>query len=261
MKNTLATQPLFMMLGISAALHLMLFYTPATILPNQSGATSDALSVTSLSFRLIAPAPEKNIAAKKMITAEQPTQQQAAAMQQPQPASTSQAAIQQLQHTLQQPPKPVAAKKQTVAATVKHTLKNPPALKKIPTQADAQPTMTSPAEAVATKNVSATIGSTNKPDTHNAGYLQQLLALIEKKKFYPDSAKRRKIEGSVKISMTIDNTGYIMQLETLSGPRMLKKAARKAVLQAQPFPQPPLGLSGEKPVLFAMDYKISDLPL
>lgn len=46
---------------------------------------------------------------------------------------------------------------------------------------------------------------------------------------YPEMAKRMKISGSVKVSVTVDASGKVLSAKAVSGNRMLEPAAEEAV--------------------------------
>jgi len=77
----------------------------------------------------------------------------------------------------------------------------------------------------------------------NAGekdaYLAALLRRIEGHKHYPRNASRRRLEGEVDVSFLLLQGGEVDNLAVTGGHRILRKAARQAVLNATPFPIPP----------------------
>ncbi|MCW8855496.1 MAG: TonB family protein [Gammaproteobacteria bacterium] len=70
-------------------------------------------------------------------------------------------------------------------------------------------------------------------------YLKHIAAHLDKHKFYPRSAKRRHIEGDVKVSFDLLLDGYILNLHTLSGHIMLQEATSRSVHDALPLPKRP----------------------
>jgi len=68
-------------------------------------------------------------------------------------------------------------------------------------------------------------------------YLRELVAMIEKEKFYPKTARRRGVEGSVKVSFLIHHNGEMEELK-VSGKKVLCKAAKEAIQRALPLPPP-----------------------
>ena len=72
-------------------------------------------------------------------------------------------------------------------------------------------------------------------------YILQALEKIEKQKSYPIQARRRRISGSVTLSIRVNSNGLIEQLECRQGPTSLCRAAISAAEQAQPLPALPEG--------------------
>ena len=72
-------------------------------------------------------------------------------------------------------------------------------------------------------------------------YILQALEKIEEKKSYPMQARRRRISGSVTLSIRINSNGLIEQLECRQGPVSLCRAAVSAAEKAQPLPALPKG--------------------
>lgn len=72
-------------------------------------------------------------------------------------------------------------------------------------------------------------------------YILQALEKIEKQKSYPLQARRRRISGSVTLSIRVKSNGLIEQLDCLQGPTSLCRAAVTAAEKAQPLPALPKG--------------------
>jgi TonB family protein len=72
-------------------------------------------------------------------------------------------------------------------------------------------------------------------------YILQALEKIEKQKSYPMQARRRRISGSVTLSIRVASNGLIEQLECRQGPVSLCRAAVSAAEKAQPLPALPEG--------------------
>lgn len=73
-------------------------------------------------------------------------------------------------------------------------------------------------------------------------YLTEVMAHIEKHKWYPKAARRRGVEGEVHVRFVLHHDGSTEGLTVESGPSMLVAAARKAVEKAMPMPSPPAGV-------------------
>jgi len=78
------------------------------------------------------------------------------------------------------------------------------------------------------------------------GYYEEVRRKIELRKKYPYAALRRKVEGQVEVSFTINSDGGIsgLALARGSGSRILDREALDAVSRAAPFSPPPGRLSG-----------------
>ena len=83
-----------------------------------------------------------------------------------------------------------------------------------------------------------------------------MLKLVEARKFYPKLARRKNIQGTVKVSFTIACDGNVSGLDTAESHKLLRKAAAKAVRAAQPLPKPPGQIDCPLPVQFAIDYSL-----
>lgn len=70
-------------------------------------------------------------------------------------------------------------------------------------------------------------------------YNDAVKQLIERKKEYPPNARKRKIEGEISVSFTINRKGVINSLEIKrsSGYDILDQAALSTVKDASPFPE------------------------
>lgn len=87
-------------------------------------------------------------------------------------------------------------------------------------------------------------------------YLNRLLAHIEAHKFYPTTARRRRLEGEIQVSFTLGEGGRITNLAVSGGHPLLQKAAEEAVLKAEPMPKPPAEVPCPLPVRYAMAYDL-----
>lgn len=70
-------------------------------------------------------------------------------------------------------------------------------------------------------------------------YLAQVLAHIESHKYYPPSARRRGVEGSVEVRFMLDAYGGITRLDVTGRSALLEEAARTAIQNAMPLPPAP----------------------
>lgn len=87
-------------------------------------------------------------------------------------------------------------------------------------------------------------------------YLRQLMAHIEGYKNYPKAARRRRIEGDVKVAFTLQTGGQVASLTAGGAHTLLNEAANSAVIAAQPMPQPPETLKLPWQVSFTMRFTI-----
>jgi protein TonB len=87
-------------------------------------------------------------------------------------------------------------------------------------------------------------------------YLRRLMAHIEAHKHYPRAARRRGIQGDVKVSFTLKAAGRAEGLTAVGGHRLLNSAASDAVRDAQPLPPPPDLIKLPWPVNFTMRFTL-----
>jgi protein TonB len=87
-------------------------------------------------------------------------------------------------------------------------------------------------------------------------YLAKLLAKIEAKKHYPTIARRRNMQGKIKVSFNLSCEGKISNLSIVGPHSILRKATGKAIHAAQPLPQPPTQIDCPMPVHYAMAYSL-----
>lgn len=87
-------------------------------------------------------------------------------------------------------------------------------------------------------------------------YLLRMLAHIDRHKFYPRKARRRGIEGEVKIAFYLHKDGSITDLQVSGGSKVLRKAAKQAVQKALSLPLPPESIPLQKQIRFGMVYRL-----
>jgi protein TonB len=75
----------------------------------------------------------------------------------------------------------------------------------------------------------------------SSDYLSLIVSRIQRQKRYPLGARRRGIEGEVKVKFSIDRRGNLIgiELERSSGFEILDEEALSMVRRASPFPAPP----------------------
>lgn len=99
-------------------------------------------------------------------------------------------------------------------------------------------------------------GSSQKSFEVRDRYLAQVLAHIESHKYYPPSARRRGIEGSVEVRFMLDAYGGITRLDVTGRSALLEDAARTAIRDAMPLPAAPSGDGFPLLVSYQMIYKL-----
>ena len=87
-------------------------------------------------------------------------------------------------------------------------------------------------------------------------YLRRLMAHIESYKHYPRAARRRGIEGEVKVRFTLHAAGKVSSLDVGGEQGVLVVAAREAVEAAEPMPSPPEALPLPWEVSFTMRFTL-----
>lgn len=90
-----------------------------------------------------------------------------------------------------------------------------------------------------------------------ARYLAEVMAHIERHKWYPKAARRRGIEGEVHVSFKLLPDGSTHQLVVEDGPTLLLAAARKAVEKAMPMPLPPATIDCPLECEFRMRFNLN----
>ena len=87
-------------------------------------------------------------------------------------------------------------------------------------------------------------------------YIQKLMKHIDAHKFYPAAARRRGIEGDVKVSFELTADKTACNIEAEGGIAVLERAAIQAVRDASPFPDPPADVFFENPIVISMIYAL-----
>jgi protein TonB len=87
-------------------------------------------------------------------------------------------------------------------------------------------------------------------------YLASVFQAIEAHKRYPAMARRRRLEGRVRVSFRLHANGTVTDLGCTGGHTWLCRAATQAVVAAAPLPQLPKKLRTQAPLTlqFRMDY-------
>ncbi len=152
--------------------------------------------------------------------------------------------------------KPVEKTKNKIPVPVNKAVEKPPIQehKKVaqkmvnaPTQTAKPVILSSPVNAAQAVKVpySGRVNSqplSSKSDEISAkAYFNTMRLMIEKNKRYPQMARRRNHEGSVRVKFVVDSNGNVNALEIVKGSdyESLNKAALEAVRRAAPFAKPP----------------------
>jgi protein TonB len=93
-------------------------------------------------------------------------------------------------------------------------------------------------------------------ENERESYLQRMLAHIDNHKFYPRSARRRGMEGEIRVSFHLHRDGGISDLQVSGGSKVLRKAAKQAVQQALSLPPPPASMPPPEKIRFGMVYRL-----
>lgn len=88
-------------------------------------------------------------------------------------------------------------------------------------------------------------------------YLQQLMSHIESFKYYPRAARKRSLEGEVKVSFILLDDGSYEQLSLDGTHSALVKASRVAMESATPLPLPPNDMVIPGQIDFTMSYSLT----
>lgn len=88
-------------------------------------------------------------------------------------------------------------------------------------------------------------------------YLHKLMGHIESFKYYPRAARKRSLEGDVKVSFVLLDDGSYKQLSLDGRHSALVKAARVAIESATPLPVPPKDITIPGQIEFTMSYSLT----
>ncbi len=156
--------------------------------------------------------------------------------------------IKPLKKELKKKPKVLTKKIVTKKVPEKKVLKNPknPVKKKTKTKTTAN-TKTAKKQATS-KQIKSSTGERNK-------FFTQLRTKIDRHKSYPRIAKKRRMEGSVKVKFTILKNGKIGNI-SVSGTKIFYKSARNAVNSAFPISIKKIPITLPKTVNLTLRYQI-----
>jgi protein TonB len=88
-------------------------------------------------------------------------------------------------------------------------------------------------------------------------YLYKLMTHIESFKYYPRSARKRSLEGDVKVEFVLLDDGYYKQLKLDGEHAVLVKATRSAMESAVPLPTPSRASILPERLEFTMSYSLA----
>lgn len=87
-------------------------------------------------------------------------------------------------------------------------------------------------------------------------YYASLKRKINRNKSYPKIAKRRGMQGSVKVRFTISPSGKLVDIQILSGPKVFHASTKDAIKRSLPYAPPKGVLKGSTPLTISVDYKL-----
>lgn len=219
---------------LSLALHGMLFLNIGSVAGNQAE-PQPKRNVTRVSFRSAASPPTILLPAPKEAPKE--PEREVTEAPEPRPKPT--------------PPKPEKRGERARQVEPRPALEPTPQTPPVPSSAAADKV---PAVSEA---ISGTVDDQALIEKAKQEYLRRLMAHIEKYKQYPQAARRRRLEGDVRVSFTLQAGGQALALRVEGGPAVLGKAAQQAVEEALPLPLPPPTLSLPWPVAFTMRFTLN----
>jgi len=222
-------------LAASLLLHGLLFFNTGSIAGN-SEQVEPKRKVTRVSFRAVA-APQTP-----------PQAQPETALTPPEPEVT------EAPEPAPEPPPPKKAMQAQKARQPEPLAKAPPQ------QAVSPPVPTTEEAEKSPASAEVVAGSVQDPaliEQAKQEYLRRLMAHIEAYKEYPRAARRRRIEGDVRVVFSLLAGGEIGGLRTDGGHSLLDGAARLAVEQAAPMPTPPESLGLPWQVAFTMRFSLN----
>jgi len=88
-------------------------------------------------------------------------------------------------------------------------------------------------------------------------YIENILLEIEKNKFYPSIARKRNMQENVKVTFTLLENGDVTDLKINGRFKILRHAAKKAMLNALPFNTPPAEMQLPFTVKYSMAFNLN----
>ncbi|MEA2029418.1 MAG: TonB family protein [Campylobacterota bacterium] len=87
-------------------------------------------------------------------------------------------------------------------------------------------------------------------------YFANLKRKINRNKSYPRIAKRRGMQGSVKVRFMISSSGKLLNIKILSGPKVFHSSTKSAIKRSLPYAPPKGVLKSNTPLTISVDYKL-----
>ncbi len=106
------------------------------------------------------------------------------------------------------------------------------------------------------KAIENTLAKVPLAEPQNTDYFSLLQARIESRKYYPRSARKQGIEGSVDVSFRLLKDGEVRDITTTGAHRLLNNAASQAIKKSLPFPAAPDSIVLPKTIHFSMHYDL-----
>lgn len=156
-----------------------------------------------------------------------------------------------------EPPSEAAPREPKKRAERAREIERQPSLEPAPQTPSTQTSAAADKVPVVTEAVSGTIEDPALIEQAKQEYLRRLMAHIDKYKHYPRAARRRFLEGDVRVSFALQAGGQVADLNVEGEQGILSGAAQSAVEQAQPLPLPPATLVLPWPVTFTMRFSLN----
>lgn len=102
--------------------------------------------------------------------------------------------------------------------------------------------------------------SVSDTDDAQALWISKVMVRLARYEDYPEDARRRNIQGVVKVRFVVDASGRVLSQEVVgsSGNRSLDRAALRQIRRAQPLPKPPEEMlqGGKRDVTIPFTYEL-----
>lgn len=160
------------------------------------------------------------------------------------------------------PPKPVVHAAIALKTPVKRPDQTPSAVPPAPPKAPAPPRQTATATTTPGPVTAVARTTARAPNQALITWQNQLLGHLARFKRYPDSARRRGVQGTNTVHLLIDKSGHVtsVTLSSTSGSAALDRATLQLIRRAEPLPPPPAELLEEghvqvaAPISYSLDH-------